>query len=201
MAQQQRSEETQAQILQAAGQLFAREGYDSASVADICRLAGVSKGAFYHHFQSKHALFLELMEEWMAEQEQALGEIRKQAANVPEALLAMSIVAREVFDLASRNIPIFLQFINRAGEDSVRRALDRYLRRYRNFFAALIEAGIAEGSLRSVDLQQAVYAALSMSLGALLQAVVAVEERDWAQVSQDAMRLLLQGLEARASSG
>lgn len=56
-----RSEETRARILQAALTLFARLGYEAASVEDICVEAGVSKGAFYHHFPTKQAVFLQLL--------------------------------------------------------------------------------------------------------------------------------------------
>ena len=59
---QQRSEETRARILAAALDRFARYGYDATGVAEICRAAGVSKGAFYHHFPSKQAAFLESVE-------------------------------------------------------------------------------------------------------------------------------------------
>ena len=55
MATQPRGEETRTRILDAALEAFARDGYDEASVAEICRLAGVTKGGFYHHFPSKWA--------------------------------------------------------------------------------------------------------------------------------------------------
>jgi len=44
---------TRALLIDAAGQLFAAHGYDRTSVDAIIRQAGVSKGAFYHHFSSK----------------------------------------------------------------------------------------------------------------------------------------------------
>lgn len=44
------------EILDVAQDLFARRGYDATSVADIISTIGVSKGGFYHHFQSKEDL-------------------------------------------------------------------------------------------------------------------------------------------------
>ena len=61
-----RSQETKNQILGAAYQLFSQSGYDATGVAEICQAAGVSKGAFYYHFPSKQAVFLELMDNWLA---------------------------------------------------------------------------------------------------------------------------------------
>ena len=58
---QQRSEETRARLLEAAEACFSESGYDGTGVAKICRRAGVSKGAFYHHFETKQAIFLELL--------------------------------------------------------------------------------------------------------------------------------------------
>ena len=55
---QQRSEETRNAIIEAAETLFTQQGYTAAGVAEICEAAGVSKGAFYHHFETKQAVFL-----------------------------------------------------------------------------------------------------------------------------------------------
>ena len=44
------------QLLQAALQVFARDGIDGASVADIAEAAGVAKGSVYLYFDSKEAL-------------------------------------------------------------------------------------------------------------------------------------------------
>jgi len=52
----QRSPGARAKLLRAAlGEIRAR-GYAATSVDDICRAAGVTKGAFFHHFASKEAL-------------------------------------------------------------------------------------------------------------------------------------------------
>ncbi|MEO8757950.1 MAG: helix-turn-helix domain-containing protein [Devosia sp.] len=51
----------QEQILTAAFTLFLAHGYDGTSLADIVHASGLSKGAFYHHFKSKQALFEEVI--------------------------------------------------------------------------------------------------------------------------------------------
>lgn len=49
------------QILQAAAQEFARQGYQQTRVQDIAAAAGLSKGGFYAHFSGKEAVFEALL--------------------------------------------------------------------------------------------------------------------------------------------
>jgi len=51
------SREKRGAILEGAGRVFASHGYEGASMADITRAAGVSKGTIYHHFTGKAELF------------------------------------------------------------------------------------------------------------------------------------------------
>ncbi|MCB8877214.1 TetR/AcrR family transcriptional regulator [Acidisoma silvae] len=51
------SPERRRAIVDGAGRVFARDGYEGASMADIAREVGVSKGTLYNYFPSKAALF------------------------------------------------------------------------------------------------------------------------------------------------
>jgi AcrR family transcriptional regulator len=51
--------QTRQKIVDTALQLFGKKGYEAVTVDDICDEAGVSKGAFYHHFPSKDQILLE----------------------------------------------------------------------------------------------------------------------------------------------
>lgn len=55
------------QLVDCAQTLFASKGYEATTIGDVMAMAGVSKGGFYHHFQSKEAL-LEALAERMARQ-------------------------------------------------------------------------------------------------------------------------------------
>ena len=51
------TEATRQALLSAGREIFAREGYQAASMEAISRAARVTRGAFYHHFEDKTALF------------------------------------------------------------------------------------------------------------------------------------------------
>jgi AcrR family transcriptional regulator len=52
-----RTEATTAALVDAARELFARDGYDATSLDAVAARASVTKGAVYHHFDGKRQLF------------------------------------------------------------------------------------------------------------------------------------------------
>lgn len=56
--------EARARLLEAARSLVRHRGFAATSVDELCAAAGVTKGAFFHHFPSKEALGVALIEDW-----------------------------------------------------------------------------------------------------------------------------------------
>jgi AcrR family transcriptional regulator len=56
VAKQTRSENTRLHLVRSAAELFDRNGFSGATLEDVSRSAGVTKGAFYFHFSSKDEL-------------------------------------------------------------------------------------------------------------------------------------------------
>ncbi|GAA0076497.1 TetR/AcrR family transcriptional regulator [Clostridium sp. CTA-5] len=51
---------TKNKIYNTATKLMQKEGYDSITIQNICEKAGVSVGSFYHYFESKNDILIEL---------------------------------------------------------------------------------------------------------------------------------------------
>ncbi len=112
---QQRSEETRTKIMEAAIKLFSNRGYNAASVDDICAEAGISKGAFYHHFKSKQELFLALLDGWLQTIDKAIEGSKELSA--PETFMSMTESFPYIFETAGNNLPMFLEFWLQASRD------------------------------------------------------------------------------------
>ncbi len=82
------------QILDGARRVFLADGFDGASMNDIARVAGVSKGTLYVYFDSKEQLFEALIRE----------ERRQQAERLTECSFETSDVRAVLFDFGCRLI-------------------------------------------------------------------------------------------------
>jgi TetR/AcrR family transcriptional regulator, transcriptional repressor for nem operon len=56
--------EARARLIEAARSLVRHKGFAATSVDELCAAAGVTKGAFFHHFPSKEALGVALVDDW-----------------------------------------------------------------------------------------------------------------------------------------
>jgi AcrR family transcriptional regulator len=194
----QRSAQTKNAITEAATFLFARDGYDPTGVAEICARAGVSKGAFYYHFESKEAVFLELVDSWLNALEKTLSEVTLQAKSVPEGLLDMAGMMQPVFENNRYFMGLFLELWTHANRnEKVRQATLAPYRRFQDTFTALIRRGISEGTIKDIDPETASQLLLSLSSGLFLQAALETKHDDWGGSLQDSIKLLLNGIKRR----
>jgi TetR/AcrR family transcriptional repressor of nem operon len=76
MPSQRRAASARSKLLQAAVAVIRTKGYSATSVDELCAVAGVTKGAFFHHFASKEALAVAAADHWS----QTTGEL---FANAP----------------------------------------------------------------------------------------------------------------------
>lgn len=192
MAGQQRGEETRLRLLEVAQERFTEQGYDATGVAEICEGAGVSKGAFYHHFPSKQALFLALLDRWLDKLDGQLTLLRAEAPDARAGLAYMTEAIEPVFADASGQLSLFLEFLEQARRDPVIwEATIAPYRRYRAYFARLIAAGAQEGTLPATKPELASAVLVSCAVGALVQSLFDPDGADWGEVVRAGVRMLI----------
>src|SRR6202020_2755460 len=103
----QHAEATRRAVLDAARSLFGRQGYAQTSVDEIADAARVTKGAVYHHFANKEALFRAVYAEVEADaQARALRAADPENPPVDQIVAMMNAYLDAALDLEIRRITL-----------------------------------------------------------------------------------------------
>ena len=78
-----RGEDSRAALVQQGTQLMLRSGYAGIGLAELLQAAGVPKGSFYNHFDSKEAFGVELVRQYYAEHDGLLASLLTQTDRSP----------------------------------------------------------------------------------------------------------------------
>ena len=145
------------EIFDVAQKLVYTRGYEQMSIQDILDALGISKGAFYHYFDSKQALLEALIERMMGEVIQALHPI------VCDPKLPALVKLQRYFDTAagwkSARKPMMLELMRIWYDDHnalVRqKAFSAAVKRVAPLLGEIIRQGVQEGALKTPYPEQA----------------------------------------------
>lgn len=187
-----RSETTRGDLIAAARRLFIDRGYAETGTPDIVAAAGVTRGALYHHFEDKKALFLAVAE---AEAKVVADEIERAAPDdLPprEGLVRGGEAYLTAMTLPGRTRLLLLDgpaVLGRAGMDEID---DRHATRS-------LRAGISF-AVRAGDLPKdlPIDAATQLLSSAYDRAALAIENGASADDYRKALAALIDGLAAVA---
>ena len=161
------------QILDGARQVFLAQGFDAASMGEIARAAGVSKGTLYVYFENKEELFAALVKRQCAITAEKLFELDADSRDVREVLTRLGVsfisavveashvqTVRMVIGSAERMPKIGRLFLD-AGPRGGARRLSTWLR-----------AKVEHGELEIDDVELAAWHFLTSCNGAVMMPVL-----------------------------
>lgn len=159
------------EILQAAMRVFARDGYHRAKMEAVAEEAGIGKGTVYEYFKSKTDLFLVLHDHMVAELKDFYTK-ELQGVQEPAAMLERFIaVAFQTFRQWEPFFLVFFDYWAEGGRGEQQALLQTRLREAytvaRTDVAAIIAAGVKDGSFRC-DNPQLVAASILATLDGLV---------------------------------
>jgi AcrR family transcriptional regulator len=136
----------QATVLRRAVDLFNRQGYDATSMGDLAAELGFTKSAIYHHVPSKSHLLKEALDEALDH----LGAVLDRAEADPSATAheRLRAAVRGSVEVLVEHLPAVTLLVRVRGNGAVERdALERR-RTLDDRLAALVQAAVAEGTVR-----------------------------------------------------
>jgi AcrR family transcriptional regulator len=190
------SEERKDQIIEAAVNVFAREGFGHARMDDIAEEAGLSKGALYWYFKSKDAIISTIFESVFRRE---ISRIQKmEASDLPAREMLQEYVDLVVKDLEAMEpiMPILYEFMAMAfRRKSIRVTIQKVFGEFLDVTEPLIQRGIDKGDFKNVDPLEA-----SLTMGAIFEGAILVwsyapEKINIKDLIESSINLLLEGLE------
>jgi len=153
------SEQTKERLLFEATRLFARKGYFATSIADLASAAEMTKGAIYHHFMNKEAVFFAVIENIRRTWESTVARRVMESGDAISALSALFdgqtllFKENENFCLALNAMMMEMEGVN----SDFHAALQAIYSEFSEFIAGTIARGQQEHEIRS-DLDPKVFA-------------------------------------------
>jgi AcrR family transcriptional regulator len=138
------------QIMDGARKVFLAQGFDGASMGEIARAAGVSKGTLYVYFDSKEKLFQEITHEACAAQ--------------AEGVFTFDAADHDVAAVLTRTGRGFIKFLARPGGMSALRTVIGIAERMPEIGAEFYDAGPAKGIALLRDYLEAQVAAAVLAI-------------------------------------
>lgn len=148
-------------ILDAAVQLFAEYGYHAAPLRDIARVAGIQAASIYHHYPSKQALLVEIMETHM----QRLNDSTKRIINEYTDPLQQlhEVIANHIRMHTTYKAEFFIIDTEiRSLEGESRPAILSLRHIYEELLQEILRAGMERGIFRHGDVKVTSYAIIAM---------------------------------------
>jgi AcrR family transcriptional regulator len=151
---------TRARILRAAEELFTRGGYAGATIHDVAERAGVGVGTVYHHFPDKHALLLELIDDWgerLSARRRGDLDLERLLSDDPRASIERAL--RRALDRQRKEPSIYVVVLAHADrDDEVRRRYGRIEQTQIERLAEFVAFGQQRGTFRrAVDPDSAAF--------------------------------------------
>ncbi len=190
-----RKPERKRQLLDHARQLFARFGYTETTTEKIARAAEVSEAVLYRHFESKKALFLEVLQQVREDALRLWGAV---ADGLADPVAKLHAVAETCFD-ASSDLASDLRLAHRAlletDDPDIRAALRAFYLDCETFLAQIVSEGQQAGVFRrSMDPRIGAWDLIRTALGHSLTLPLDVPLYDEPDYVPRAVECLLHGL-------
>lgn len=155
------SSRTKQLLLDAAVKLFSTNGYAETSLQQLVDEAGLTKGAFYHHYRSKEEILRQIHDAFIDEQ-LARATAAVEAASTPSQALR-SLIRSEMQALHQHQdvVTVFLRE-RRAFSPGTWQVIRRKRDRLENVVVGLMKEGMAAGEFRDGDPRLIAYGVLGM---------------------------------------
>ncbi|WP_027399004.1 TetR/AcrR family transcriptional regulator [Anaerovorax odorimutans] len=191
--------ETKKKLYEIAEKLFTEHDFDDVSVEDITDAAGITKGAFYVHFESKDALIAMLIADYAARADMNYKSFLETLPSDISSSEVLLVLIEKITDVLAGTIgyenmkKVYHMLLERTVDTE---AVKGYRRELYTLFHNVLEKGIQQGEFRSTLSVDITSRQLVMAIrGISYEWCIRYPEFDLKEQAVEHFKLLLKGIE------
>ena len=171
------SEFRRAGILKAARKVFARHGFDGATMDDVAEACSIAKGTLYLYFKSKRQIYLGVLKEDLQSLRTATRSAIDTASSAEGKIRAFITARFDFFDQHRDFFRIYNSDISSIFTTAhpMQKDLREFYLEQAKMLAEIIADGIRTGELRDVPAQSAAFAVYDMTRACIARRVLGLE--------------------------
>jgi TetR/AcrR family transcriptional regulator, repressor for uid operon len=187
-------------IIQAAMQVFSKEGVAKAKMIDIAQAAGIGKGTIYEYFRSKEEIFNNAFNAMFGEMDILLNTALQEAEDPKQKLeiiiaITLDYHKKDGGEFAGVMMDFWAEGIRTKNEDVLNTInLKQIYKQYRSMISQIVIEGIEKGYFKQVD--TTAFAAITIAAldGLFLQIIMEPQIINIEKVKETFTETLLAGL-------
>lgn len=183
------------QIIDAAVEVIAENGYHSSQVSKIAKKAGVADGTIYLYFKNKEDILVSLFKEKMG---QFIGQIEEATTSKQTAEEKLLTLIETHFTqlAADHHLAIVTQLELRQSNKELRLKINDVLKRYLKIIDLIVEEGVTEGifsdELNRRLVRQMIFGTMDETV---TNWVMKEQKYDIVKQAKDVHRLIIKGIQ------
>lgn len=187
------------QLMQVALVEFAEKGFQNASLNKILVETKMSKGVFYHYYENKEALYIELTGILLEKKKKFISENFMDSDMAGDIFHILNKSMTLSFEFARKNpemAKFSSQLLVERGSDIYKKVMDTYNVNTDDFVSNLIKTGIKNGNIRADFSYDFVFNIISMLLNHVNEILDTQSHEDYDAKISELLSFLEKGLRA-----
>ncbi|MBM3710612.1 MAG: TetR/AcrR family transcriptional regulator [Actinobacteria bacterium] len=183
-------------ILTAAEEFIQKKGIEAIDIDEISRSAGLTKGAFYHHFKSKQHLLLELFNRWISNIANKLEISPPFGKTATEIIVDIVDKIQPAFEQYDKELPAFLELYLRAINDKdIKKPVMKSYKNFLAFFSQMLAIEAIQSPAKPAtdkenpeDIARILFA---LTIGLVIQGLMNPKGTNWNELAKKSVKMVL----------
>ncbi len=185
-------------ILQAAVQVFAKEGVERGKIADIAKEAGIGKGTVYEYFRSKEEILRGIEADFLQQSQAQFDALMERDLSPSQKLEELFTLSIAMTDQLGDAVPFLIEVWAHAARWQLKSSYPNFLQEvsayYRREITKVLKEGVKAGEFREMNYDGVATLLLATLDGMGMQYMVMKGSEQFGKAQKEAVKSFMRGI-------